>query len=156
MTESLLHDFEEADQSAELVLRLIDALNRASMKAQIDKGDAVLQMTAHQASQWADAIFHLLISSAPYRITDAAAIAEQTMKDEALRFTCAVTDLELLLENFIGRPPMTMAEVREASQKRDYAMRDRHPRTGMQVSSELAKSIRSGRIGDPREPGQEG
>lgn len=91
---------------------------------------------------------------------EASDIAEDAMRDTALRFSYAVTDLELLLMEFIGRPAMTMQEVREQRQ-----ITEARPSPGPQpfirkkppvaVSHELKKSIRSGKIGDPREPGQD-
>lgn len=88
-------------------------------------------------------------------------IAENALKDNALRFTYAIHDLEYLLMEFIGRPPMTMQEVREQRQ-----ISEARPSPGPQpfirkkpplsVSNELLSSIRSSRIGNPREPGQEG
>lgn len=88
-------------------------------------------------------------------------VAEDTMKDMALRFSYAVTDLELLLMDFIGRPPMTMQEVREQRQISEARpspgpqpfIRKKQP---IQVSDELRRTIRNNRLGNPREPGEDG
>lgn len=92
---------------------------------------------------------------------EAAEIAEDAMKDTALRFSYAMTDLELLLMEHIGRPPMTMQEVREQRQITEARpspgpqpfVRKRPP---VQTSDEFKRILRSGKIGDPREPGQDG
>lgn len=145
-------------------LEWIDALNLEIMRAYREKRNVRFECPPGVANCFAEALLHYTDLKMPLlramvsiedNIIGAAAVAEQTMKDEALRFSCAVADLELLLENFIGRPSMTMAEVREAAE-RPYPMRERAARGGMQVSSELARTVRTGRIGDPREPGQEG
>lgn len=95
------------------------------------------------------------------QMREVTAFADEALKDNALRFQYAISDLELLLMEFIGRPPMTMQEVRE--QRSIYESR---PSPGPQpfirkkpqvrASDELMKSIRERRIGNPREPGEDG
>jgi hypothetical protein len=95
------------------------------------------------------------------KLRDLASVAEDAMRDTVLRFTYAVTDLEFLLMDVIGRQPMTMQEVREQRQ-----IMESKPSPGPQpfirkrpsipISEELKRSIRQGRIGNPREPGEEG
>lgn len=104
-----------------------------------------------------------LIANAKLRaeMKDAADIAEEAMKDTALRFSYAVTDLELMLMEQTGRQPMTMQEVREQRQ-----ITEARPSPGPQpfirkkppikVSDELRHTIRTNRLGRPREPGEEG
>jgi hypothetical protein len=92
---------------------------------------------------------------------EAVDLAEETMKDINLRFHYAMTDLELFLETAVGRPPMTMQEVREQRQIMEARpspgpqpfIRKKPP---MQASNELLRSIRERRIGNPREPGEDG
>lgn len=92
---------------------------------------------------------------------EASDIAEDAMKDTALRFSYAVTDLEILLMEFIGRPAMTMQEVREQRQITEARpspgpqsfIRKKPP---VQASDELLRSLRFNRIGNPREPGEDG
>jgi hypothetical protein len=100
-------------------------------------------------------------AKAAVAMRDVTAIAEDAMKDNALRFNYAVTDLEILLMEFIGRPMMTMQEVREQRQ-----IAESIPSPGPQpfvrrsptikASNELTRSLRGGRIGYPREPGEDG
>lgn len=92
---------------------------------------------------------------------EAAEIAEDAMKDTALRFSYAMTDLELFLMERTGRPPMTMQEVREQRQ-----ITEARPSPGPQpfvrrqapikTSDELKRTLRYNRIGNPREPGEDG
>lgn len=88
-------------------------------------------------------------------------IAEDAMKDNTLRFNYAVTDLEALLMEFIGRPPMTMQEVREQRQITE-AIPSPGPqpfiRKGptLRASDELRRTLRTNRIGNPRDPGEDG
>lgn len=94
-------------------------------------------------------------------VREIAGSADDAMKDHVLRFNYAAMDLEMLLMQFIGRPPMTMQEVRE----QQVAIAPRNPKgpqpflrkqPAKPPSAELLNSIRSGKIGDPREPGQDG
>lgn len=129
-----------------------------------------LNISDHAAHTIADALEHWMNHQMPlYRvqaaieenIINSAAVADEMMKDELQRFQMVVTDLELLLLQFIGRPPMTMGEVR-----RQRSQLEARPSSGpqpfvrkkpsVQISEELRRSIATGRIGDPREPGEEG
>lgn len=86
-------------------------------------------------------------------------ISEDAMKDSNLRFQYAMTDLELFLMEAIGRQPMTVQEVREQRQITEARtspqpfVRKKPP---VQISNELSRSIRERRIGNPREPGEDG
>lgn len=88
-------------------------------------------------------------------------VSEDALADNNLRFHYAMTDLELLLERYMGRQPMTLQEVREQRQITE-ARPSPGPqpfirkKPGIQVSNELKNSIRERRIGNPREPGEEG
>lgn len=94
---------------------------------------------------------------------EAVELAEESMKDNNLRFHYAMTDLELFLESAIGRPPMTMQEVREQRSIQEARPAQSHgpqpfirKKPAIQASPELTRSIRERRIGNPREPGEDG
>jgi hypothetical protein len=90
---------------------------------------------------------------------EASDIAENAMKDTALRFAYAMTDLEILLMEAVGRQPMTMQEVREQRQITEARPSPQpfiRKKPSVQISPELSKSIRQRRIGNPRDPGQDG
>lgn len=106
-----------------------------------------------------------LIASARFRseVREIVDIAEDAMKDNNLRFHYAMTDLELFLSEAIGRQPMTMQEVREQRQIQEARPAQSHgpqpfnrKKPAIQASPELSRSIRQSRIGNPREPGEDG
>jgi hypothetical protein len=131
-----------------------------------DATTVTITMPRHVASIAADRLEMTqdrLIANAKFRgeMCEIAEIAEDAMRDSALRFNYAISDLEMLLMEFIGRPMMTMQEVREQRQ-----ITEMQPSPGPQpfirkkpaikASNELTRSIRTGKIGDPRNPGEEG
>lgn len=116
------------------------------------------RIAANRLEQTEDRV--IVAAKARVDMKELAEIAEESMKDNALRFHYAMTDLELVLEQFNGRPPMTMQEVREERQ-----IQEARPSPGPQpfvrkppstpISDELRRTLRTNRIGNPREPGEE-
>lgn len=144
------------------ILDLIDNLRKQAWSPE------PVRVPDQYAHTIADALEHWMDHKMPlYRaqvaieenIVKAAAVADEMMRDELQRFQMVVADLETLMEHFVGRPPMTMEEVhrsRSQHEQRPAQPFRRSQRGTFQVSAELRKSIQSGNIGDPREPGQEG
>lgn len=104
-----------------------------------------------------------MVASAKFdaQLRNILAVVEDGMRDALLRYNYAATDLEILLQQFIGRPAMTMQEVRE-----QRSLQESRPSSGPQPfirksnryepTDSLLKSLRSNRVGFPREPGEEG
>lgn len=90
---------------------------------------------------------------------DAAEISEEAMRDLTARASLAIDDLELLLERFIGRPVQTVEQVRAWRSKKEIeavgTRRHPQPSRGIPISAELRRTVMTGRIGDPREPGSD-
>lgn len=156
----------QADAKWDGVVALIDEIRKQAWSPEPVR----LHLPDRDAHAIADALEHWMDHEMPlYRaqvaiqenIIRASQVADEMMRDELQRFAMAVTDLELLLMQFIGRPPMTMEEVR-----RQRTQMEARPSSGpqpfrrskptIQISEELRRSVRSGSIGDPRKPGEEG
>ena len=140
-------------------LDLIESIRGAIYRCQYDGTPVVIALPPYVATLVCDAIEEYckrLFGEAI--LNPVAQVADEMMRDQHTRFALAVADLEILLTHFIGRPEATMEQVR---QHRLQAEMTRYqtiprPRTNMTVSEELRRSIMSGRIGDPREPGSDG
>lgn len=149
------------------ILELIEWLNREAIGAKIENRPAKFECDYMTAFYLGFALQDYADRKAPLiramydieeNIIKASRLADETMRDEATRFALAVADLELTLEHFVGRRPATFEEIREARSRMASGPRnDRKPAsTPVPISDELARSIRTGRVGDPREPGSEG
>lgn len=151
--------------SRSAISQLIRDLRMAAAKAKRDRESVTITMAPHvaiMAARRLETTEDRTLATAKLRseMREASEIASEAMKDTALRFSYAVTDLEILLMDSIGRPVMTMQEVREQRQ-----MTEARPSPGPQpfirkkpaikASDELTRSLRSGRIGNPREPGED-
>lgn len=119
----------------------------------------VALIVANRLEQTEDRI--LAAAKARTDMQQVADIAEESLKDTVLRFEYAAFELENLLADFFGRQPMTRQEIRDQrtiSEVRPSPGPQPFVRTpaGIQASPSLRQSIRNMRIGNPREPGEEG
>lgn len=105
-------------------LRLMDYLNKKWAHAMGNGREEIeLKFPTRLVLLLHDALQHMIDNQMPlYRLhVDAeeysrsmlaqSAIAEETMKDTCTRATMLISDLEILLEHFIGRPQMTMEQI---------------------------------------------
>lgn len=141
---------------AELTADIRAAAYRAFHEHGHNGPPVMIALTPSVAMIFADAMdAHVERLSAEAMLKPVAEVADQMMRDQHARFVMAVSDLELLLLEFIGRQPPTLDDIRRAQSDPAPVPRSGF-RSSLTVSNELRKSILSKRIGDPREPGQEG
>lgn len=135
-------------------VELVESIRGAIYRAHHDGLPVFVALDTFRAGIVADAIeYYVKRIEAMAGLNPVADVADQMMQDVHTRALLAVTDLELLLENFVGRPLATIEQIR-AAQTAPVLTSPRGKSYPM--SDSLRRSIRDGKIGDPREPGSEG
>lgn len=151
-------------KSISTVGKIIEALRTAAFDRNRSTPDVIIAMPPHVAlllssrlEMTEDRMAHRLALGRD--VEDLVEKTSECMQEQYMRFAQATCDLELLLMEFIGRPPMTMEEVREQQKALEPGGAGPQPfirGKRLEISHELLKSIRGNKIGNPRNPGEDG